>query len=147
MRSGFTLLEVIIAATIIAFMSLGILQMQSNTTHNLSILNNQTQVSRSASAMLSQPYIKYHQKSQTLYEFLKDRYIIDYDPLIRELKKGRLTFSQKESGHISLDMGKLNAEQEGTFEGSTPEIGLLLKINQLTHDKKSAQTLTFENLQ
>lgn len=145
MTKAFTLLEVIIASMIIAFMSLGILQMQSNTTHNLSILNQQTKVSLGASSMLSQPNSKYHNKSQTLYDFLKDRYVITYDPLIKQLKEERLTFTQKESGTINLDLGKINAEQEGSLGNSAADIGLILKINKLSSQKKSAQTLSFES--
>ena len=145
-KQAFTLLEVIIAAILISLMSIGILQLQSNTTHNLSVLKNQKNMEQLASSMLSQPDAKLHNKSQDLYTFLKDRYTIDYGPLIASLKNYKLHFSQKEVSSIDLDFAKLKAEEEGSLDDNAPKLTLLIKSNELKQSSSSAKTLSFELL-
>ena len=144
MRKAFTLLEVIIAAMIITFMGIGILQLESNTTHNLTILEKQKVMTQFSSSMLSQPDVKHHNKNQNLYTFLKDRYIIDYSPLITLLKKEKVHFTQKEVSAIKLNLTKEKAEQTGSIDANIPDFTLLIKENKLQKSSQSAKTLTFK---
>ena len=147
MKRAFTLLEVIISAMIISFMSIGILQMQSNTTHNLAILDQQREINHFASSMLNRPDAKLHNKKQDLYTFLKDRYTIDYAPLITLLKKEKVTFTQTDIASIKLNLAKAKAEEDGALNSNLPDPVLLMKRNQLQKASQSAQTITFELLQ
>lgn len=144
MRTAFTLLEVIIAAMIIAFMSIGILQMESNTTHNLHILHQEKAITLLSSSMLSQPDKKHHKKTQNLYTFLKDRYSIDYAPLISALKKEKVSFTQSEVASITLELAKHRAETVGSLNKNLPDLALLIKENELKKASQSAKTLSFE---
>jgi prepilin-type N-terminal cleavage/methylation domain-containing protein len=147
MKQAFTLIEVIIAAILISLMSIGILQLQSNTTHNLSILSQQKKMDQLASPILSQPDKKLHNKQQELYTFIKDRYIIDYAPLIDALKKHKVHFLQKELSSIKIDLAKSQAEQKGSLDSSVPKLQLLIKSNELKTSVSSAKSINFEVLQ
>lgn len=144
MKRAFTLLEVIIAAMLIAFMSLGILKLDSNTTHTLGILDKQKEIALLSSSMLSQPDKKHHQKRQDLYTFLKDRYSIDYDPLISALKNEKVGFTQQEVASIKLNLAKRRAEQVGSLDNKLPDLALIIKQNELQKASQSAKTLSFE---
>ncbi len=142
-RLAFTLIEVMVAVLLISLMSLGLLQMQSDTTHNLNILQKQSHMDQIASSMLIRPDTMYHNKKQDLYTFLKDRYTIDYDPLIHELSQQKFTFRQEQISTIHLDLAKQKALQQGTLDEGVPKLQLLIFNNELIRNKLSAKTISF----
>lgn len=140
MRSAFTLMEVMVAAMIITFMGWGILQLQSNTVHNMDMMKGGFDTAVHASPLLVTLDQKNHQKSKDLYSFVKERYKIDYDPMISAMKKSRLTFRQREYGFITIEE---SLDENGQVR-PTQSAGLLIYHNSVTAKQGTTSTLSFE---
>lgn len=138
MRAGFTIIEVMVSVIIIVFVGWGILNMQQNSTHNLTVIQKGW-----AAALLASPLVIHadksdHKRSRTLYDFVKDRYVIDYDPMIKEMKSHTFAYTQKRYSFINLSQ-----EDNGTVSGNkAPKMGI--QIDKVTiHEAKKGGTTAF----
>ena len=96
MRKSFTLIEIVITVMLISIIGFALLQMQSNTIRSLELLDKRLKVNKYSSFIFSTISKNLHKKNRTVYEFIKDRYIIDDDDVIRYLKEKEYVYTQDE---------------------------------------------------
>ena len=142
MRSAFTLIEVMVSVVIISFVSVGLFGLQNNTTHNLELIKKQRHLALVASPLLVREDINLHNKTRTLYDFLKERYNLRYDTMIEALKNTTLTYTQEEFAFISLD-----EEVENTVGMQAPKVGLKISKIVVKSTTSSARVYSFEAMQ
>lgn len=142
MRSAFTLIEVMVSVVIISFVAVGLFGLQNNTTHNLELIKKQRHLALVASPLLVREDINLHNKTRTLYDFLKERYNLRYDTMIEALKNTTLTYTQEEFAFISLD-----EEIEDTVGMQAPKVGLKISKIVVKSATSSARVYSFEAMQ
>ena len=96
MKNGFTLIEIVITVMLVSIMGFALLQMQSNTLRSLELLDKRLKVNQYSSFLFSNITKDLHKKHRTVYEFIKDRYTIDDDDIIRYLKEKEYEYTQDE---------------------------------------------------
>jgi len=96
MKKSFTLIEIVITVMIISIIGFALLQMQSNTIQTLELLDKRLKVNKYSSFIFSNISDKYHNKHKTVYEFIKDRYNLNDDDLIRYFKEKEYGYTQDE---------------------------------------------------
>ena len=117
MRSGFTLIEIMIAAAITSIVGMALLAMSNNTTHLFNTIKSSSNMAESLSLIGAHGDLKYNHTEKTLYDILDKSYTIDNDELRRFLQKSRYSYNEKvidtitfgEDGEIKEDD---NTEQE-----------------------------------
>ena len=143
-RNAFTIIEVMVAVLIISFVGWGLLQMQQNTLHNITVVEDNFNTACVVSPLLLQADKKNHNKSKDLYSFIKDRYNIKYDPMISEMKKAKISYWHKDFAFISLEEGEENIKEAGI---PTPKLGLSIQKVIVKEGKGSATLYSFEVVQ
>jgi prepilin-type N-terminal cleavage/methylation domain-containing protein len=110
LKKAFTLVEVIISILIISVMGFALLQMHSNTLKSLDLLDKRLEVNKFSSFIFSKVSEDLHGKRKTVYEYIKDRYVIDDDDLIRHLKLRTYEYSQDEVYFLNFgENGDINS--------------------------------------
>lgn len=114
MRNGFSLVEVIIAVLIISVVGFALLQMQSNTIRSLKLLETRMEVNEYSSFLFGTISKDLHGKRRDVYEYIKERYNIDNDDLIKYLKEGEYEYRQDEMYFLHFGEGEdENGDENG----------------------------------
>jgi len=96
-RQGFSLIEVIISVMIITVLGFSLLQMNSNTIRSVELFENRLKVDEFSSPVFHNINEELHDKSDTIYDFIKMRYSsINDDDLIEYLKSREYLYRQNE---------------------------------------------------
>ena len=142
MRHAFTLIEVMVAVVIISYVGWGVLALGQNTTHNLEVIKTQQNIAMIASPLLIEANINNHNKNRSLYDFLKERYVLNCDPMIDMLKGIKLEYKQKEFAFIHMGDG----DEDEVIEGA-PKMGLSIQKIWVNDSKAGTTAYTFEVVQ
>jgi prepilin-type N-terminal cleavage/methylation domain-containing protein len=119
-RNGFSLVEVVISVLIISVIGIALLQMNSNTIRSIQLFENRLKVDEYSSPIFLNIDSELHNKSQTVYEFVKSKYgTVNDTDLIEYLDKKELLYQQRElyflhfgeDGELSMD--SMNDSESG----------------------------------
>ncbi len=94
-RNAFTLIEVLVSVAILAVVATGLFQIAINSKNNFTFLANKAQFDRLASIPVTHNDPKYHRTEKSLYDFLRDDYMIKEDKVIRFLKQKKIAYEQE----------------------------------------------------
>jgi len=114
LRGAFTLVEVMVAVVLISVVGFALLQMQSNTIRSLSLIETRMEVNRYSSFIFGKIDKNLHGTKKDVYEYVKDRYNIKDDDLIKYLKKGEYEYRQDEVYFLHFGDGEdENQDEDG----------------------------------
>lgn len=136
MRKGFTLVEVLVSASIIAVVGLALLQTHSHNTKLINRMNTKYHIKEEFSAILLNASQNLDGSSKSFYDILRAKYKFKNDDTIRWLKDKRLDYSQDEFSHVNLlenDLEDFISSFGNIDKSSLPDIRLNI-------DKVSAHT-------
>ncbi len=142
MRRAFTIIEVMVSVIIILFVGWGLLHMQENTIHNVKVLQKSWDTALLASPLIVQANREWHNKERTLYDFVKTRYTIKYDPMIALLKAKRFHYYQKAFSFIPLETPQDEHNNRSAY--ALPQMGLDVSRISIKDDTSSSRAFSFE---
>ena len=130
MRSGFTLIEIMIAAAIASIVGMALLAMSNNTTHLFATIKQSSNMAESLSIIGAHGDIRFNHTDKSLYDILDKSYIIDNDELRRFLENGRYSYNEKVIDTITFgedgEIEEEDIEDEGLdredLQGQSPLI-------------------------
>lgn len=117
MRGAFTLIEVMIAVLIVSLTVWAVLGSQSQSMQSMGHIRNSWESALTVSPLISHADQRNHGKEKSMYDFLRGRYQIQYDPMIKALKALKVSYSQKEYTFISLGESNTSGELAGASRG------------------------------
>ncbi len=110
-KKGFTLIEVLVAVVILSSVAVLLFEINTNSKNSFSFLRKKSDFIMLSSLPIMHSNYKYHNKSMSIYEFIKDQYDIKDNDLIDYLKREEVHFSYKEFSSFSpLGEGTLDSE-------------------------------------
>lgn len=138
MRNAFTLIEVIVAAGIIAIVGLGLLQVHGNNTKLITNMSGKYRIQEEFSLILLNANKDWHHSGKTLYDFISQNFTIKDDDVKSWLKKYEIDYEDKEFSKIDLlskAVKELSLELEGIDIDKIPELKLVInKVSMTTKD-------------
>jgi prepilin-type N-terminal cleavage/methylation domain-containing protein len=128
MRSGFTLVEVLVATVIATVAGAGLLQMNSNYTKLFTHIQEKSLSSETVSLIGLHADIKYNKTSKTLFDILDKTYEIDNDDLRKYLKDQKFDYSE----HLveTITFGEDGEEEEAFSMGESEDVSALAPVIQ-----------------
>lgn len=141
MRNAFTLIEVIVAAGIIAIVGLGLLQVHGSNTKLMSNMNQKYHLQEEFSLVLLNSNKDWHHTSKSLYDFVSQGISIREDTTKKWLKDYKIEYKDKEFSKIML-LGKEARELAQSLDNididKVPELKLSIrKISMATKNGNS----------
>lgn len=141
MRKAFTIIEVLVAVSILSIVALGLLQVQSNNIKLINRLTKQYAIKERFSIILMNADTSWDGKSPTLYEMLKTKFSIKDDDTIKKFKDIKIEYAQEEFSKIDLldtDLEDVISDVGGIDKSELPEIKLLVDKVTMTSDESGA---------
>lgn len=105
-KKGFILVEIIISVLLLSITSIALIKVSSNQKHIYFLSKNKLYFSQYSSILTNRHNINFHQKDVTLYDVIKNDYVIKNDELINILKDTKIKYTQDYASMIKLE--KLN---------------------------------------
>lgn len=149
MRRAFTLIEVIVAAGIIAVVALGLLQVHGTNTKLIANMQNRYHAQEEFSLVLLNANDKWHNSNKSFYDFISQSIQIKNDDLRAWLKKQKIEYRHKEFSKVDL-LSKQTKELAASLGDmdldKIPELRLIInKIStSSTNNNSFGYTVTLE---
>jgi prepilin-type N-terminal cleavage/methylation domain-containing protein len=112
MRKAFSLMEIMIAVIIISVVGLALLQVNSNSNNLYTIIFDRTKENQIATVGFVEFSDETDKKEQIVYEALKERYEIDNDDIMQDLKEYKIYTAQTLVNSISFSDEENSEEDE-----------------------------------
>lgn len=144
MRKGFTLIEVLVAASIIAVVGLALLQTHSNNTKLINRMSGQYHIKDEFSFVLLNAQTKWDGSTKSLYDIISSKFTIKDDETIKWLKNKKVSYDQDELSSIDLletDLDDLVSSMDGIDKSDLPDITLL--VDKVTMDSSSGSAFGY----
>lgn len=138
MRKGFTLIEVLVAASIIAIVGLALLKTHSTNIKLINRMSGQYHVKDEFSLVLLNAQTKWDGSTKTLYDIISSKFTIKDDDTIKWLKKKKISYNQDELSSINLletDLEDIVSSVDGIDKSDMPDITLL--VDKVSMDSSS----------
>jgi len=143
MRSGFTLIEVLVATVIASIAGMALLQMNSNNIHLFKQIQYRSSNSETLSLIALHNDLKYNKTTKTLFDFLDNTYEIQNDDFRKYLKDTKVDYNEK-----VLETITFGASEEETRDAATiPEQEQQMSMSQEQQMDGAAPIIQFELIQ
>lgn len=116
MRKAFTLIEVLVASSIIAIVGAALMQTNINNSKLIKSMHRLYFLKEQFSLVLLNADEKMHNKSKNLYDFVSTNIPIKDDDTIKYLKNQKFTYTHKEFSKVELLSSKLKEYLNENFD-------------------------------
>lgn len=145
MRKAFTLIEVIVAAGIIAIVALGLLQVHGTNTKLIANISTKYQTQEEFSLVLLNADEQWHHTTKSLYDFISKDIKTKDDDIKTLLKKKKFDYSYKEFSKVEIlskDLEEFASSLEGADLDKLPELKLTINKVAITSQEGNAYGYT-----
>ena len=149
-RNAFTLIEVLVSVAILAVVATGLFQIAINSKNNFTFLANKAQFDRLASIPVTHNDPKYHRTEKSLYDFLREDYMIKEDKVIRFLKQKKISYEQENYATFAPFSQENSAQTDETLEEPSSDnlleqgMELTLQFDKITISDKHHATYVYK---
>ncbi len=149
-RNAFTLIEVLVSVAILAVVATGLFQIAINSKNNFTFLANKAQFDRLASIPVTHNDPKYHRTEKSLYDFLREDYMIKEDKVIRFLKQKKISYEQENYATFAPFSQENSAQTDKTLEEPSSDnlleqgMELTLQFDKITISDKHHATYVYK---
>ncbi len=144
MRKAFTLIEVLVSASIIAVVGLALLQTHSHNTKLMDRMSSKYHIKKEFSLVLLNADKASDGSSKRLYDMLKGKYKFTDDDTIRWLKDKKIDYKQEEFSQVKLlesDLEDFISSVGDIDKASLPDI--TLAIDKITANSSNGSSLGY----
>jgi len=103
-KKGFILVEIIVSVMLLSFVGIALLQINSNQKKIYTLASKKLEFSRYISIVTNRHSIDLHKRDIDLYEFVKQKYNIRDEELIKILKETKIKYLQEYKSVINLNI-------------------------------------------
>lgn len=136
MRKAFTLIEVIVATSILSIVALGLLQVHSSNTKLIERMSEKYHLQEEFSLVLLNSNQGWHNSNKSLFDFVSQNIQINNDKLKTWMKNYKVNYTDKEFSKIELlskDIEQFSSILDGVDIEKLPELKLVVnKISMST---------------
>ncbi len=105
-KKAFILVEIIVSVVILSIVGIALLKVNANQKKLYSITSSKKEFSRNISIITNNHSSDLHNKDINLYDFVKDRYQLTNEELIKILKEKKVSYLQKDKSIFTLEEGE-----------------------------------------